>query len=414
VKTVPNQPALKRVIGLPLITLYGIGTILGAGIYVLVGKVAMVSGVYAAVAFLVAAVVVAFTALSYAELSSRFPKSAGEAVYVLQAFNWKSLSLLVGFSVVLSGIVSCAVMARGFAGYLSVFVGLPDGLVMLLFVMSLALIAVWGVTQSVVLSVIITLVELGGVLVLLLVTGDDWVPALTHWQDYVPPVTGEAWLGIMLGAFMAFYAYIGFEDMVNMAEEVKDPRRNLPRAILLALVLTSLLYVLVAWAAITTLPIEQLAGSRAPFSLIIEQTGAFPVWAITLISLTAITNGALVQVIMGARVLYGLAEQGLLPQSLAHINARTRTPVRATCLIAIMVLIPALLLPIETLAKITSSILLIVFALVNLALLVIKQRERGDDKKDLTEPHVRYPALIPVIGFMLCLALLFIPLIQIL
>lgn len=407
-----NQPALKRVIGLPLITFYGIGTILGAGIYVLVGKVAVASGIYAPVAFLVAAVVVAFTALTYAELSSRFPKSAGEAVYVLQAFNWKTLSLLVGFSVVLSGIVSSAVMARGFVGYLAVFIDLPDALVMLLFVGLLTLVAAWGVAQSVLLSVLITLLELAGVLVLLLVTGDDWLPALTHWQDYVPPATGDVWLGIMLGAFLAFYAYIGFEDMVNMAEEVKSPRRNLPRSIVLALLLTSLLYVLVAWAAITTLPIEQLAGSDAPFSLIVEQTGLFPVWGITLISLIAISNGALVQVIMGARVLYGLANQGLLPQTLARINPRTRTPVNATCLIAVLVLILALLFPIEALAKITSSILLIVFALVNLALLVIKQREHKTSDARLPQAHVRYPALIPVIGFMLCLALLFIPLIQ--
>ncbi|MEH6358253.1 MAG: amino acid permease [Pseudomonadales bacterium] len=408
-----RQPVLlKRIIGLPLITFYGIGTILGAGIYVLVGKVAVASGAYAPIAFLVAALVVAFTALTYAELSSRFPKSAGEAVYVLRAFSWKSLSLLVGFSVVLSGIVSAAVMARGFAGYLSLFVSLPDALSILLFVALLASIAAWGVAQSVLLSAVITLIELAGVVVLLWVTGDEWIPALDNWQDYVPPFTSEVWLGITLGAFLAFYAYIGFEDMVNMAEEVKDPQRNLPRAIVLSLLVTSILYVLVAWAAVTSLPLEKLASSRAPFSSIVEQNGLFPVWAMTLISLIAISNGALVQIIMGARVLYGLANQGLLPTVFAKLNSRTRTPVIATLLIGVLVLVLAWLFPIETLAKITSSILLIVFALVNLALLVIKQRERNGGKTDLLQPHVRYPVFIPVIGFMLCLALLFIPLIQ--
>jgi len=404
-----DQPvSLKRIIGLPLITFYGIGTILGAGIYVLVGKVAVASGVYTPVAFLVAALVVAFTALTYAELSSRFPKSAGEAVYVFQAFSWKSLSLLVGFSVVLSGIVSSAVMARGFAGYLALFVSLPDGLAILLFVAVLAFVAAWGVAQSVVLSALITLIELAGVVVLLLVTGDEWVPALAHWQDYVPPFTGDVWMGIMLGAFLAFYAYIGFEDMVNMAEEVKAPERNLPRAIVLALLITSVLYVFVAWAAVTSLPLDELAGSRAPFSLIVEQSGLFPVWGMTLISLIAISNGALVQVIMGARVLYGLADQGLLPAWLGKVNPRTRTPVIATVLIALLVLVLAWLFPIVTLAKITSSILLAVFALVNMALLLIKRQDSVAGKTELTSQHVSYPALIPGIGFVLCLALLLI------
>jgi len=408
----PEQPALlKRIIGLPLITFYGIGTILGAGIYVLVGKVAAASGVYAPVAFLVAALVVAFTALTYAELSSRFPRSAGEAVYVLHAFHWQNLSLLVGFSVVLSGIVSSAVMARGFAGYLSLFVSLPDGVTILLFVAALALIAAWGVMQSVLLSALITLVELAGVLVLLLVTGDEWIPALENWQDYVPPFSGDIWLGIMLAAFLAFYAYIGFEDMVNMAEEVKDPQRNLPRAIVLALLVTSVLYVLVAWAAVTSLPLDQLANSRAPFSSIVEKNGLFPVWGMTLISLIAITNGALVQIIMGARVLYGLANQGLLPALLATVNRRTHTPVIATALIALLVLILAWLFPIETLAKITSSILLAVFALINLALLLIKRQDSIVGKTGSASQHVSYPALIPCIGFVLCLALLLIQLI---
>lgn len=406
-----EQPvSLKRIIGLPLITFYGIGTILGAGIYVLVGKVAVASGIYTPVAFLVAAAVVAFTALTYAELASRLPKSAGEAVYVLHAFNRRGLSLLVGFSVVLSGIVSAAVMARGFAGYLSLFVSLPDALVMLLFVVVLGLIAAWGVAQSVLLSAVITLVELGGVLVLLLVTGDKWLPALANWHDYIPPFTGEVWPGIMLGAFLAFYAYIGFEDMVNMAEEVENPQRNLPRAIVLSLLITSVLYILVAWAAVTSLPLEQLVGSRAPFSSIVEQNGLFPVWGITLISLVAISNGALVQVIMGARVIYGLANQGLLPALLAKVNPRTRTPVIATSLVALLVLVLAWLFPIETLAKITSSILLAVFALVNLALLFIKRQDFVAGKTDLTSEHVSYPVLIPCLGFVLCLALLLIQL----
>lgn len=401
-----TQPQLKRVISFPLITFYGIGTILGAGVYVLISKVAGESGAYAPLAFVVAAVVAAFTALSYAELSSRFPRSGGEAVYVQQAFSRNTLSLAVGCAVVLTGTVSAATITRGFVGYINVFYPLSDWSAIILFALVVTLIATWGVVESVAIAVAITLLELLGVVLVLVATRSYWIEAVQGWTPAMLLPEMAYWEGLLLGAFLAFYAYIGFEDMVNMAEEVKNPSRVMPRAIIWALVVTTCLYVLVAVAAVSALPIDDLLASDAPFAAIIERTGTVPVWLITLISLVAVTNGALVQIIMGGRVLYGLSRQGQLPSAFGRVSARTRTPVLATLVIGGLVALFALAFPIETLARITSAIILVVFSLVNLALLVIKRRDPGAGEDVSSEEEVRYPALIPLIGFVLCLLFL--------
>ncbi len=405
-----KNASLIRVIGLPLITLYGIGTIVGAGIYVLISKVAASSGYHAPVSFLVASIVVGFTALSYAELSNRYPRSAGEAYYVNAAFNLNWLSLLVGLAVVATGVVSAATITRGFVGYFTLFVALDGWLVMLLLVVLIALLAVWGVAESLKAAAIVTLIEVVGIFLVLLSTQQHWTSLPSDWSPYIPHFTLANWSPIFLGAFLAFFAFIGFEDMVNMAEEVKNVRVNLPRAIIIALLVTTTLYMLVAWAAVRALPIEQLALSEAPFADLVADSSWMPVWGMTLISLLAISNGALIQVIMGSRVLYGMSSQGLLPHWLARISVRTRTPVAATLLVAAIVLVFALALPVEKLAKITSFIIICVFAVINLSLVRIKIKDR--DIKDRVLPlgdatvQIRYPLAVPVLGLVLTCALL--------
>ena len=235
---------LKRSLSLPLITFYGLGTIIGAGIYVLIGEVAGRAGMYAPFAFLLAAVVAAFSAFAYAELSARYPLSAGEAIYVKEAFHRRWLTIATGWSVVLIGTVSAAALANGFIGYLRLFVRLPNWLAISLLVVGLGLLAAWGISQSVWVATIITLVELGGLLIVLFVARDGLAVLPQRWGELIPPPTADVWTGIALGGFLAFYAFIGFEDMVNVAEEVKNPRRNLPLAIILALCVSTLLYML--------------------------------------------------------------------------------------------------------------------------------------------------------------------------
>jgi len=234
----PDSPAivLKRTLSLPLLALYGLGSIVGAGIYVLVGEVAGVAGLYAPVAFLTAALIAAFTGFSYAELSARLPRSAGEAIYVREAFGRDWLANATGWAIVVTGIVSSATLASGVAGYIALFIDWPPAAITAAFVLALGTLACWGMHQSAWAAAAMTLMSITG-LVLVAAAGWDALTTLpTRWPELLPPAEIAAWQGILLGSFLAFYAFIGFEDIVNVAEEVRNPERNLPAAILLALV----------------------------------------------------------------------------------------------------------------------------------------------------------------------------------
>ena len=371
-----HQPAqLKRGLSLWLLVFYGLGNILGAGIYVLVGKVAGSAGLFAPIAFFVASLVAAFTALTYAELVARYPLSAGEAVYVQKGLRLPALSVAVGLLIVLMGSVSAATIARGFIGYLDILIELPDALAITLLVFVLGATAIWGIVESVSIAALVTLIELLGLGLVLAVAGDNLFTIPDRLPELLPPMDPLIWQGIMLGAFLAFYAFVGFEDMVNVAEEVRNPVRNVPLAILLALGITTLLYAAVSLAAVLTVTPEQLAASDAPLATVYEQaTGSKPV-VLSIISIFAVVNGALIQIIMSSRILYGMSRQGWLPALFGRVWSTTQTPVAATVAAAGTVLVLALWLPLVTLAKSTSFLVLIVFTLMNLSLLRIKLRD---------------------------------------
>ncbi len=391
---------LKRSVTLSWLTFYGLGNILGAGIYVLVGKIAGVAGMHAPLAFLLSTGLVVFSAMSYAELSARYPLSAGEAVYVQQGFGWAPLSAFVGLLIVLMGIVSCAAITRGAVGYLAELVVLPEPLVIILILCLLGGLAIWGIGVSVKVASLITLVEILGLLIVLWVGRDALLELPVRWPELLPAADQGVWAGILLGALLAFYAFIGFEDMVNIAEEVVEPQVNLPRAILLALLITVLLYSAVTLVAVLNVAPQRLAVSDAPLALIYrETTGSEPLF-IAGISLFAVLNGVLIQIIMASRVLYGMAGQGWAPGLLARVSGRTQTPVASTLLVSSMVMLFAFWLPLVMLAKITSFIVLVIFCLINLALWSIKRR-------DPAPTGIRvFPAYIPVIGFLASLLFL--------
>ena len=265
-----NSATLRRSLSLPLVTLYGLGNILGAGIYVLIGKIAGYAGLYAPVSFLVASLLAGLTAFTYAELSSRYPLSAGEAVYVQKGFGVPQLSLLVGLLIIMTGIVSASTIARGFVGYLDVFITLPDWLVIVVLIASLGGLAIWGINQSVGTAAIFTLVEVFGLLLVIYVAAPAFSSLPERVHEFVPAFHVDAWSGIFAGAFLAFYAYVGFEDMVNVAEEVREPERNLPYAILLSLFIAACLYIVIAVVSLLVLDAGQLAGSDAPLASVYE------------------------------------------------------------------------------------------------------------------------------------------------
>ena len=389
---------LKRSLSLPTITFYGVGTIIGAGIYALIGKVGAASGIHLPYAFLLAGVIAAFTALSYAELSSRFPQSAGAALYIYEAWKKGWLSQLVGAMVAVTGIVSAATISNAFVGYLNLFIELPDAAAIVLIVLLLTLIASWGIQQSAFAVTLITLIEVAGLL-FVIYTARHGV-ATNEWAEVFVLPDVEALLSVAVGGFLAFYAFIGFEDMVNVVEEVKQPRKNLPRAVVLAVAISTLLYFAVSALAARMLPAGELAASAAPLADIVVHSGYSPAF-IGVISLFAVINGALVQMIMASRLLYGMSRKGLAPAFLSKLNRRTQTPIAATVIIAALILVLALSLDLTTLAKVTSSIMLVIFLLVNLALLVVKRKTKDED-----EAVINYPTAVPIAGALLSFALL--------
>lgn len=389
----PTQ--LRRSLSMPQVALYGLGNILGAGIYVLIGEIAGIAGNLAPFAFLFAAAVAALTAFSFAEFSSRYPVSGGAALYVHKGFNRPGLTVLVGVLMVTTGVVSSATITRGFVGYLDVFVQLPSALTIVVLVTGLCALACWGIRQSVATAAAITLLEIAGLLLIIGVAIVTGPPAADSGLSTAASAGSSGiWAGLLGGSFLAFYAYIGFEDIVNVAEEVKSPQRAMPKAILIALVTATLLYAAATFAALQILSPASLAASDAPLADVYSTaTGASP-WFISLISLFAVVNGALIQIIMCSRIAFGLSQEDLLPKVLGQLNPRTQTPINATVGVSILIAIAALSLSTETLARFTTTILLLVFILVNLSLLRVKQAETE------TADAMVFPRFVPILGLL--------------
>ncbi len=393
--------ALKRTLGPGLLVLYGLGVTVGAGIYALVGTAAARAGVHAPVAFLIAAAVMALSAASFAELAARFPVSAGEAAYVEAGLGSRYLGLGVGLLVVAAGIISAAAISRGAAGYLGVLLPGPAWLLTAVVVVIMGLVAAWGIAEAVALAAVMTVIEIGGLLTI--VAAGIWhdpavfadLPLALQGLDNPAP-----WHGILGASLIAFFAFIGFEGMVNVAEEVKQPERTLPLAIGITILVTTVLYVIVVWVIIRSIPAAEIAATSAPVSLAYERlTGASPL-VISLIAIVATVNGVIVQMIMSSRVIYGLARRGALPAGLGHISPRTQTPLLATVVVVAATLALAVAFPIDRLAETTTRVMLVIFALVNLALLALKLR------KDVAEAAVRVPKAVPALGALSCAGLL--------
>ena len=373
--SIPPQK-LKRSLTLLHAVLYGLGVTIGAGIYVLVGVAAGRSGMHAPLAFVFAAIVMSFSAASFAELGTRMPVSASEAAYVERAFNRPWLSLTMGLLVVLTATISAATISVGSAGYLGVFVDLPPQWIITLVVLSMGLVACLSTRQSVTLAGIMTLVELGGLVLIIAAgfgTGSGVVTRLP--EILLTPSDVAAWVGLSGTTLIAVFAFIGFEHLVNVAEEMKNPSRTLPWALFLTLGLTALVYALVVWVAVVAVPPAELATSSAPLALVFERLTGMPLKTMSLIAVIATLNGIIVHVIMISRVLYGLANQGNLPKALAQLNTRTGTPLLTTAIGVAAILALALAVPLAGLADLTARFTLVIFAVINITLIRIKSRE---------------------------------------
>ena len=390
-----------------MLTLYGLGTIIGAGIYVLVGEIAGHAGVFAPVAFLVAAVIAAFTGLTYGELAARLPFSGGEAIYVNTAFQRKMLSAMTGWAVVLTGVVSAAALVNGFTGYFLVFVDVPEWWIVIGLTLFLGGFAAWGIEQSAWFAAIMTVLSVLGLIWVLTATFSGIEFASLDLEQFIPPPDTTIWSGIFVGGFLAFYAFVGFEDMVNVAEEVHRPEHTIPRAILIALCLSTLLYALVAFAAVATLPIDELKESRAPLVDMMASQNKNAENTIAILSLLSVVNGALAQIIMATRVLYGMARHDMAPSQLGRVNEITRTPILATAVTIQAIFALALWLPVGTLAQITSLVILLVFAVMHLALLRLKKLDPRPEGINVIHPAWPAVGLALTLGIILLRGLSF-------
>jgi basic amino acid/polyamine antiporter, APA family len=390
-----ESESLKRVFGLTTLVIYGVGDILGAGIYAVVGKIAGLSGSMVWASFLLAMLVAALTALSYAELGSRLPKSGGVAYFVHTAFRREWLSILVGWLMFCTCLVSMATLSIAFAGYLNAFLPMiPTWAIVLVLFGGLAFVNFRGMKESSALNILCTTMEVSGLIIVMLVSAAFLLggnaPTVSH---TLPDGSAIGLTAILQGAALAFYAFVGFEDIVNVAEEVKNPEQNVPKAILIALSIAGVIYILVSWLATQVLTPAELSASGAPLLDVVRRAQpSFPALVFTIIALFAVLNTALLNFVTASRLLFGMSREGLLPAWLGRLHPARLTPYRTFLVILPVAIVLALSGSLQFLAGTTATLILVMFCLVNVSLLIIKRRQ------PLNPAGLRIPALIPVLA----------------
>jgi amino acid transporter len=404
-ETTGGQPELRRVMGPGLLLLFIVGDVLGTGIYALTGTVAAEVGGVVWLPFLIAFLVALITAFSYLELVTKYPQAAGAALYTHKAFGVHFVTFLVAFAVMSSGITSASTAARAFSANAAEVFGLDLGegigitLIGLGFMSLVALVNFRGVGESVKTNVVLTCVELSGLLIVIgvgvwaLGIGEGDFGRVTEFDTGDKSVLA----GVIAATGLAFFAMVGFEDSVNMAEECKEPRRIFPKVLLTGLMITGLIYVLVSISAIALVPPDRLSEGETPLLQVVD-AGApgFPIGLFGIITMFAVANTALINMLMASRLVYGLSRERVLPAVLGRVHAGRRTPVPAILfttalafgLITFVGAVPAL-------GGTTALLLLCVFTVVNVAVLVLRRDHVDAD-------HFRTPTVLPVVGAVAC------------
>jgi basic amino acid/polyamine antiporter, APA family len=399
----PDAPSLRRTIGPAQMALYGLGSMLGAGIYGLIGKAAGQAGNAVWLSFVVALVAALLTAFSYASLGSRYPRAAGAAYVTGRAYGFPLLSFMVGLALVCSGLTSIATQSQVFAANIAALFGLdsiPLSWLALGFVLILTGIVFRGIRESMWVNVLCTLIEAGGLL-LLIVAGASYWGSVDYLETPALPGGDHAALLVIQAAVLAFFAFIGFEDMINVAEETREPERTVPLGLILAMAAAALLYIAVAVTSVSVVPWQELAEAPGPITAVMERAApSVPPLLFTVITLFAVANTALVNYVTASRLVYGMARQGLLPQRLGNVHAARRTPHLAVAALFLVLAPLALLGTITELAAATVLLLLLVFTVVNGALFILKGRD--GEKRGRFE----IPRAIPALGALTCLILI--------
>jgi amino acid transporter len=386
-----------------MLTLYGLGSMLGAGVYGLVGKAAGMLGGMVWASFLIAMVAAMLTGLSYAALGSRYPRAGGAAYVMQRAFGRPMLSYVAGLCVIASGLTSMATGSRIVATNLQNLFGLDWLPVTLIAVLYLALLCavVWrGLRESLWFNAICTIIEASGLILVIVLGARFWGQAnlleLPTQQDWA--TTG---LLLMQSAVLTFFAFLGFEDTLNVSEEVKNPARNVPIGLIGAMLGATVLYLLIAITAVSVVHWEVLAAAPAPLGAVMERAAPWmPSMVYTVITIFAVANTALINFVMGSRLIFGMSRQGLLPKALAKIHPTRHTPHIAAVAILVVASILLLLGDVSQLAAATVILLLGVFTLMNLAQLTLATR------KGEPPAPIKLPMVVPILGATICGVLL--------
>jgi len=397
-----SSSALKRAVSGPMLLLFILGDVLGAGVYALAGTIAGQVGGAVWVPLLIALLFALLTAGSYAELVTKYPHAGASAVFAGKAFRSPLISFLVGFCMLAAGVTSAAGLSLAFAGdYLSPFIEVSPHYAALAFLAVIALLNARGIKESLSANLVMTLIEISGLLIVIFAaawffrSGEaDLGRAMTFKAGIDPAVA------VLSAALLAFYSFVGFETSANLAEEIRNVRTTYPRALFGALLIAGAIYMGVAIAAAAVMPVEQLLHSSAPLLEVVKASGlGIPPRLFAFIALVAVANGALLTMIMSSRLAYGMARQGLLPGPLTYVLPTRRTPGVAILVTSVLAVILTLTGSLATLAQTVVLLLLFVFISTNLAVLVLR-------KDKVQTPHFRVPTWVPVLGIASCLLLL--------
>lgn len=380
---------LKRHLGLFHTTMYGVGLILGAGIYALIGDAAGQAGNSVWLSFVLAAISAVFTGLSYAELSSMYPKAAAEYLFVKNAFKNNFVAFLVGWLTLFVAVISAAAIALGFGGYFTQLFQIPIVLAAVLIIAILTFVNYFGIRESSSMNIIFTIIEAAGLAIVIwagmTITGVE--------IDYFEMPHGFS--GIFSAFTLVFFAYIGFENIANIAEEIKNPRKVLPRAIILAVSITAIVYILVSISAVRVLDWQALDASFAPLSDVIK-TALGQEWGfgILIIALFATTNTVLIMLVSGSRILYGVSMDKALPAIFSAIHQKRKTPWIAVILIGSLSVGFVFVGDIGTVANISVFAIIMVFVLVNLSLIWLRYKEPNAERQFKSPGNIgKFPVL---------------------
>ncbi len=397
--TQDTDTSLRRTLTFPQVVISGVGVILGAGIYALIGEAAAGAGNALWISFVLAAFVASFTGLSYMELSSMFPGASAEYEYSRRPFGDK-IAFIIGIMVILSGVVGAATVALGFAGYFSAWTGAPTLPVAIGLLLVLSVILLVGIRQSVTFAIIFTLIEVGGLIGIVIIG----LPYLGSVDYFVAP---QGLPGIFAAAALVFFAYQGFEEMVKLSDETIEPEKTIPKALFTAILISIVIYIAVSLTVVSIGGYEMIAGSPNPFAQIAGEAFSGGYLVYTIIALFATATTTLLMLLASSRILYGMAKKKALPAVVAYVHPGRRTPVVAIIGAAVVSMLFLFAGDIRDVALIANFTLFITFIVINAAVIQLR-RTMPDAPRPYRMPGAIRNVPVPaVLGIVTCVFFLF-------